>query len=235
MKIEIADIVIEFEAKYDYISSLVQEYKTTSPADFSVYATDSEIKDAQKRYSESDYAAESIAIYSKIADALPRYDAILMHGAAIADGDSAYLITAPSGVGKTTHVNNWLASFGDSVHVLNGDKPIVRYFDGTPFVCGTPWQGKEGLGVREKKKLGAIVIFRRGEINRAEQVEAQNVSEKLLSQIYIPRGIEEMQAALSLLDRLLSDIPIIVAECNMEKNSAFVVRDAIIKARARYE
>ena len=231
MKIEIADIVIELEAKHPYVSSLVEEYKTDLQTDFYVDATDAEIKDAEIRYSEPDYAAESIAIYSKIADLIPRYDAILMHGAAIAEKDNAYLITAPSGVGKTTHVNNWLASFGEEVHILNGDKPIIRYFDGVPFVCGTPWRGKERLGVKEKKRLGAIVIFRRGEKNRAVRVKPEEVSARLLSQIYVPRGIAEMQMALSILDKLLSDVPLIVAECNMEKSSASVVRDAIVRAQ----
>ena len=233
MKIEIADIVIELEAKYPFVSSLTEEYRTDLPTDVHVCVKDFEIEDAARRYGEPDYAAESIAIYSRIADALPRYDAILMHGAAIVDGEVAYLITAPSGVGKTTHVNNWISSFGDKVYVLNGDKPVIRYFDGIPYVCGTPWRGKEGMGVREKKRLGAIVVFRRGEINRAVQVRPEDVSEKLLSQIYVPRGIEEMQLALSILDKLLSDIPLFVAECNMETSSASVVRDAI--ARAKHE
>ena len=51
---------------------------------------------------------ETLAVYRKIAARMPEYNAWLMHGSAVAVGAEAFLFTAPSGTGKTTHTRLWL-------------------------------------------------------------------------------------------------------------------------------
>ena len=76
------------------------------------------------------------------ADALLPRDRLLMHGAALAWQGQAYLFTAPSGTGKSTHAMLWRRYLGSGAEVINGDKPLLHLPpDGPAVVYGSPWAG----------------------------------------------------------------------------------------------
>ena len=86
-----------------------------------------------------------------------------MHGAAIAFDGAAYLFTAPSGTGKTTHVRLWRQYLGSRVTVVNGDKPFLSLEpDGTVRVWGSPWAGKERWQSPISVPLCGVCLLERG-------------------------------------------------------------------------
>ena len=72
---------------------------------------------------------------------LLRHNGIMLHSSCVVVDDGAYLFTARSGTGKSTHTNLWLEKFGDRAYILNDDKPALRLENGTWFAYGTPWSG----------------------------------------------------------------------------------------------
>lgn len=64
-----------------------------------------------------------------------------MHGTVVDHNGQAYMFTAPSGTGKTTHAKLWLDNLPDAF-IVNGDKPFIIAGDEQPKACGTPWAGK---------------------------------------------------------------------------------------------
>ena len=223
-RISIANLTVEIDNKYGYIKALAKDYITDAPADFSVKAESAEIeREAAGEYS-LEYS-ESIVIYRKIAEVLPKYGAVVFHGAVIATEEEAYAFTARSGVGKTTHINNWLKEFSD-IHVLNGDKPILREIHGKIYACGTPWQGKENLGVNEIKPLSAIALLGRGEENEAKPISAPEALMPFMSQIYIPNSEEGAEAALEIAGKILESVALFKLRVNMDVQSADVARAA---------
>ena len=116
---------------------------------------------------------------------MPDYDALVFHGSAVAVGEKAYLFTAKSGTGKTTHTALWLKNVPGS-YVVNGDKPILRFMNGQVFVCGTPWMGKEALGCSRVVPLDGLCILSRGRENRIRPAEFANVMPILIAQSYRP-------------------------------------------------
>ena len=88
----------------------------------------------------SDSYIESLEVYRKISDGMIDFGIILMHGAAVAVDGKAYIFLARSGVGKTTHIQNWMKVIPVTV-VVNGDKPLIDAH--AKLVYGTPWCGKE--------------------------------------------------------------------------------------------
>ena len=90
---------------------------------------------------------ESDSLITSICDRMPFYDMFLMHAAVVAVDGVAYIFTAPSGTGKTTHTMLWKKHFGDRAVIVNGDKPLIRLQGGKVYVCSTPWKGKEELGL----------------------------------------------------------------------------------------
>ena len=225
--LKVADLTVSIDNRYDYVERVCQGY-TVKPHD----APDIELviseEDILREPQPDDFVAppamlESTAVYRKIAEKLPVYDAFVMHGSVIAVDGVAYIFTAKSGVGKTTHTRLWLEKFGDRAYVLNGDKPIIRFIDGTPYACGTPWRGKENYGVNEMLPLAGIVFFGRGVENNTYPMEKEDAFFALSGQIYRSRDKDVLLKTLTLTDRLISSVKLVRAVCNMEKEAAEVV------------
>ena len=60
----------------------------------------------------TDSYLETLAVYRKLAQLWCRKDILLMHGSVVAVDGQAYLFTAKSGTGKTTHTSLWMQHFG---------------------------------------------------------------------------------------------------------------------------
>ncbi len=229
--LKIADLTVKVDNLYDYIERVAVGY-TVPPVDhpdISVKITDA---DLEREPQPEDCVfpprvLESTAVYRRIAEGLPSFDAFVMHGSVIAVDGKAYIFTAKSGVGKTTHTRLWLEKFGDKAHVLNGDKPIIRFIDGIPYACGTPWRGKENYGINEMLPLEGIVFFGRGAVNKAYPIDKEKAFFALSSQIYRSRERDNVLKTLALTDRLISSVTLIGAECNMEREAADVVYGAL--------
>ena len=72
------------------------------------------------------------------------------------DGE-AYIFTAVSGTGKSTHAMLWREVFGERVRMINDDKPLIRITpEGKAVVYGTPWDGKHHLSKNSAFPLKAI-------------------------------------------------------------------------------
>ena len=229
--LRVADLTVSIDNRYEYVERVCRGY-TVPPvdkADIELVITEDDI---DREPQPDDFVAtrsmlESTAVYRKIAERLPTYDAFVMHGSVIAVDGEAYIFTAKSGVGKTTHTRLWLKKFGDRAHVLNGDKPIIRFIDGTPYACGTPWRGKENYGVNEKLRLAGIVFFGRGVENKTYSVEKEDAFFTLSGQIYRSRDKDVLLKTLALTDKLVSSVKLVRAECNMENEAAEVVYNAL--------
>ena len=228
--VRLSDIDIEINSRYDSVKRFAEKYLSEAEPQFSVSVTDEQIE-AEKAVWESDCAddyAESICLYREIAERLPSLDRFVFHGAAISYGGRAFLFTAPSGTGKTTHIKLWREYIGNEVDIINGDKPIIRFIDDVPYACGTPWQGKEDYGTNEMLPLRSIAFFDRGIENRAFEIPLSEAVTRMASQIYLPKeNPKNTLLAMSLLDKLVRSVRLVRLECNMDIEAALVAMNAM--------
>ena len=99
---------------------------------------------------------------------------MLMHASVIRCEGKGYLMTAPSGTGKSTHTRLWYDNI-PGCDLMNDDNPVVRIVDGQPVVYGSPWSGKTRCYRNIQAPIGGIVrIQQRPEntIRRLRPVEA---------------------------------------------------------------
>ncbi len=89
---------------------------------------------------------------------------LLIHASVVREGLWAYAFTAKSGVGKSTHAAQWLATI-PSCDLLNDDNPIIRVIDGQAYIYGSPWSGKTPCYRNRRALLGAVVKLCRAETN----------------------------------------------------------------------
>ena len=113
--ISLAGKNIGIKSLYDEVYNLCREYLSDKEPDMTVTVCPEDIayerlKNEREAKVEgipaadySDSYLETLAVYRKIASGMLGYDTMLMHGAVVAVKDKAWLFTAPSGTGKTTH------------------------------------------------------------------------------------------------------------------------------------
>ncbi len=226
--IKMADMVIEIHHRYNYVKWLCKDYIVpdgTTP-DLSVRVSrediEAEIKAAQTEVSAG--YAEGISLYRAICKQLPmRFQSYLMHCAVIEYEGKGYAFAAKSGTGKSTHIFLWQKRFGDKVHIVNGDKPILRFLeDGRLYAYGTPWCGKEGFNENTSVPLHAICFIERSPINTIHSIKADEAVMRIFHQLLSPEDIQTVDALFPLLDRTLREIPCYVLGCNISEEAAGV-------------
>ncbi len=158
--VQIAGVLVAIENRYAFAERLCADYIVdVSPdeCDFSVSATAEEI--AAENNDEGAFSpayCESLALYRKMCTHMLGYDAFLFHAAVVSYAGRGYAFAAKSGTGKSTHVAQWMQALGDRVTVVNGDKPILRWWR-----CGGGREGVDAGG----EGVGAAAD---GESGRAE-------------------------------------------------------------------
>ena len=180
----------------------------------------SKAEESKKAWSEA--YLETLAAYRKISEVVLDYDTFLMHGSVVAYKDAAYMFTAASGTGKTTHIRKWLDNLKDA-YVVNGDKPLIRINAQGAIACGTPWCGKEKLGRNCMVPLKAIVLMERGENNEIEEITFEMALPFLLRQTYMPKNANLVKKTLGLLAQLKGKTRFYKFVFNNMKADAFCV------------
>ncbi len=159
---------------------------------------------------------------------LIQYQGMMLHASAVEWNEKAYLFSAPSGTGKSTHTSLWLKEFPGSA-ILNDDKPALRLEEGAVFVYGTPWSGKTDLNLNHRVPLGGICFLERGKENHIRRLSTGEAVALMLDQTVRPSGREPMTELLNVLDGILRFIPVYVMQCNMEPEAAHVSHRAMTK------
>ena len=215
-QIKLAERVIEIQALYDKVYTQCRKYRIPeslreSP-DIVIKVTQEELEQAQSQgmqfaeealdRSEYDPAnAECVLVCRKIANAMLPFDTILMHGVCIAAEGRGYIITAPSGVGKSSRAFLWLESMPDA-RIINGDKPLIRFAKDSVYAYGTPWAGKERLTLNQSVPVQAIFLLERSREKDELLVEKLNIGDALpflIQQTYLGEDIASMQKTIRLL------------------------------------
>lgn len=229
--VNFADIKIKINNIYDYSMHFCHDYIIDSESfDFEINVSQDEIQLEHDESLPNEYSlpyCEAIVIYRKIALNLYKYNAFVMHGAVIKVDDDGYMFLAKSGVGKSTHINLYLNHFKKRAKVVNGDKPIIRLIDNKFYAYGTPYNGKENLGDKDFVELKGLCFLKRGLENKAYPLSKDKASILLFNQILLPSNEKDYDILISLLDKMITNTPLIQLECNMLEEACKVSYEAL--------
>ena len=168
-----------------------------------------------------EYYLEFLSLYRKLCDyALNYADGILFHSSAIMVDGNAYLFTAPSGTGKSTHTRLWRELLKDRAIMVNDDKPMVRCIDGEFFVYGTPWNGKHRIDNNVKAKVKAICKISQAKENSIVKATTGEMLVTILNQTIRPENEKDMDKLLLLIEKMLNSVELYSLECNVSIDSA---------------
>ncbi len=230
-KLLLADLVIEIDNRYDYIPTNCADYiyNGDKPTDIFVKVSEQELE-KERNSSETQFPTgylEYICAYRQIATKLLDFDAFVMHGTVIKVENKGIIFTALSGTGKTTHMLYWQKMLGDKLTIINGDKPIIRFFDGVPYAYGTPWAGKEGYNTNDRTELNDICLIERAEINEVVPLTGIQVVSVFVKQIYQPSAPDAVLKTYDLADKLLRYCNLRKIRCIKDISAAKTAYDAI--------
>ena len=204
--VRIADVNIEINTLSTGTYGYCIDYLTSDKQDIDISITKEDVDQlikADQRASQfiNEAYLESIAVYQKIVEEMLSYKCFMMHGAVVAIDNAAWMFSAKSKTGKTTHVKKWLKHI-NGAYIVNGDKPLIKIQHDQVYACGTPWCGKERLGRNTMVPLKAVVFLERSESNSIQKLTFSNSFLYLLQHVYIPSNPEKAKETLQLLQML---------------------------------
>ena len=159
------------------------------------------------------------------------HDGLMLHASAVEYNGKAYLFSADSGIGKSTHTKLWQQIYGDKAQVFNDDKPALRRIDGKWYAYGTPWCGKDGINQNKKVPLGGICFLKRGEKNSIQPMSNYTAVQKIIGQTNRKTAdINKINNLLDLTDKLIREIPIFELECLPNEEAAILSSTTMCRA-----
>lgn len=202
-------------------------------SDFTIAITEKDIE-YEKTVAEAEATDGTLrftACYRILAEKLPLYNTFVLHSAVFDVDGTGVAFAAQSGTGKTTHMLLWQRLLGDRLKIVNGDKPIVRFFDeepNNPYAYGTPWNGKEHLGCNMRTPLKHICFIERAKQNSCERVSKTDAVNLIFNQVYMPKDPMAAMNTVGLIDRMLSCCNLWKIKCNMDISAAETAYNTIL-------
>lgn len=218
---EIAGLAVDME-----VSGRTQRqaaaYETTAngPADITLVCDVRGVLELNPQL-RTEETAEYMGTGLMFAQELLAYDGSFLHASAVVLEGKAYLFSAPSGTGKSTHTEKWCRLFG--AQCLNDDKPALRLVDGVWMAYGTPWSGKHDLSMPMGVPIGGIAFIKRGEANSIRPFPAAEAVPLFMGQsLWRLHEPALMDRQLSLVDRILRQLPVWELTCRNDDDAAIL-------------
>ncbi len=218
----IADKNIRIISAYDRIHEMSKLYRHEGEPDLVIEITEEDLRRERDRADGqySDAYLETLAVYRKIAEVMPGWDTLLIHGSAVCADGAGYLFTAKSGTGKSTHAGLWRKLLKERVQMINDDKPLLHIGKDEVTVYGTPWNGKHHLGGNISAPLKSICFLEQAADNHIVKLAKAEAYPLLLQQVYRPAEREMLMKTLQLLDILQDSVSFYRLSCNMDLSAA---------------
>lgn len=210
----IADLLVKMTPKYERLRKYAEKYLCSEEASeedaLEIDLTDSYLEKKQK---ESPYltleACEYVWSGVKFACRLIDLDGFVLHASAVSYKGDAYLFSADSGTGKSTHTGFWQEVFGkEETVIINDDKPAIRQRNGVFYASGSPFSGKSDLSENVTVPIKALCFIHRSEKNEIKRMEPNEALELVLRQTLRPGKVDRLDRLILHLGDFIEKVPV---------------------------
>ena len=163
--------------------------------------------------------------------AAKKHGLFAIHSASILYQKKAWLFSASSGTGKSTHAKLWQDLYGTPQ--INGDLNLLGIKDGKPVIYGLPWCGTSGIFTAETHPLGGVIFLQRDIFDHVKTLTPDERSLMLSQRLISPTWTKEMlMTTLDFCEQLAPLITCFTLCCTAKPTAAKVCRTAIDTALA---
>ena len=225
--LKIAGCTVWVQAIFDSTKDYCRDYLTNATPSHSIRVTQEDLE-AEQQYLNEEADREGLRrrvfgkpflernfLQRRIAQLLLSRQVLLIHGSAVAINGAGYLFTAPCGTGKSTHARLWREVLGASA--VNDDKPFLRLTETGVLLCGSPWQGKHGIGENITVPLKGICLLQRGSRNVIVPLSPEEALPELIRQSSDP----------SLTRAIAGQVPLWLLTCTPDGQAAQIAYAAM--------
>ncbi len=153
----------------------------------------------------------------------------LLHSVSLLYKGKAFLFSASSGTGKSTHGALWKKLWPEEVEDINGDLNLLsKNADGSFTVEGIPWNGTSGIYRNGSFPLGGIIFLHRGPQNLVTQKKRPDEALSLVQRMISPFWTkEQLEKNIAFANALVQKVPVFYLSCTNSDEAAIVMRQAI--------
>lgn len=235
-RIVLAGAPIQLEWRYGQFLSRVSSYAASSEPLTCVRIREEDLLAARGFYSDTTSEAyiEFYEMCASSSDALLPFDRVIFHAAAFVWRGKAWLLTAPSGTGKSTQYFLWKKLYGEEVQIINGDKPVLEFREKEVWVHPSPWQGKENLGQMISAPLGGLIYLEQESENTIRPMGKGEAAGRIFAQFLFNREtVDDVQKVCALEERLLEQAPVWLLSNRGDEASAKLCHDTLMEELQR--
>ena len=172
--------------------------------------------------SEHEYMWTGEAFYNE----LIRHNGLMLHSSCVEKDGYAYLFSARSGTGKSTHTHLWLENLSGT-RIINDDKPALVCEDEKWYAYGTPFSGKTDENINVKIPIRAIIFLHRSETNQVKKIAPALAVPLFLEQTINPSNRTLAEKMLEYVDSILRNVPVFSLGCNLDPEAAEIAYNEI--------
>ena len=162
------------------------------------------------------------------------FDGMMLHASCVVKNGYAYLFSGSCGMGKSTHTKLYQQLWGREVQIINDDKPALRRENGVWTAYGTPWCGKDGINQNASAPIAGICFLRRGEETTIRRLAPAEATPYVMAQTLHKLKPEQMLQLLSLVDKLVCEVPCYELYSHAEPEAARLTYETM-RPRAKEE
>ncbi len=232
----IAGLTVQGDFRFDTMQSRAEKYlcREQKKPDIIVEITPRLWEESKAEYpylddEELELIISGFVFYAKLLD----FSGFMLHSSAVALDGNAYLFSAPSGTGKSTHTEQWIRLFGERAAVINDDKPALRCIDGRFFAFGTPWSGKNDISENVCVPVRGICMLERSPHNFIEPLPPERAVFELMNQTVRVPDEGCMDKLMTMLDLVIGNVPLWHMGCNISTDAAQMAYTAMSAPASR--
>lgn len=219
----IAGLKTEYTVRGELLKSRSEKYRADFPdseVQIRLNVSDEFITEKQKQtpnltWDEHEYMWTSEAFYYE----LLKHRGIMLHSSCVEKDGYAYLFSAKSGTGKSTHTHLWLKNLSGT-RIINDDKPALLWTETGWVACGTPFSGSSDENLNVQIPVRAVVFIYRSKENQIKRLDSSRAITLFLEQTVKPAHRDLAENMLDNLDLLLRKLPVFALGCNMDDSAA---------------
>lgn len=141
-----------------------------------------------------------------------RHQMVILHSSSVRYEGQAWLFSAASGTGKSTHANLWHSYL--RAPILNGDLNLLALRRGRPVIHGIPWCGSSGIADTGTHPLGGIFLLRQSSEDYVERLSEDQKRLLVLQRLISPAWDGKLyERSLRLVDAIAGQILICRLHC----------------------